>query len=37
MLSKNKILASLRSYREEHSHEYGIEEIGIFGSYARDM
>ena len=37
MLSKNKILASLRSYKEEHLNEYGIEEIGIFGSYARDM
>jgi predicted nucleotidyltransferase len=37
MLSKNKILASLRSYKEEHAKEYGIEEIGIFGSYARDM
>jgi len=37
MLSKNKILSSLRRYKEEHLHEYGIEEIGIFGSYARGM
>jgi len=35
MLNKNQILSSLRSYKEEHSKEYGIEKIGIFGSYAK--
>jgi len=36
MLNQNQILASLRTYKESHFKEYGIEEIGIFGSYARD-
>ncbi len=37
VLKQNQILSSLRSYKEEHCNDYGIEEIGIFGSYARDM
>ena len=37
MLSKNTILASLQKYKESHFREYGIEELGIFGSYARDV
>ncbi len=37
MLTKEQILSSLASYRQEHSQEYGIEEIGIFGSYAKGM
>jgi predicted nucleotidyltransferase len=37
MLTKKQILSSLASYKQEHSQEYGIEEIGIFGSYAKGM
>lgn len=37
MLNKNKILSSLKSYKQEHLEEYGIEEIGIFGSYAKGL
>ena len=36
MLNQNQILSSLRRYKEEHFKDYGIEEIGIFGSYARN-
>ena len=36
MLTKEKILAILASYKQLHRHNYGIEEIGLFGSYARD-
>ncbi len=36
MLNQNQILSSLRKYKEDHLKEYGIEEIGIFGSYARN-
>ncbi|RLA70330.1 MAG: nucleotidyltransferase [Epsilonproteobacteria bacterium] len=36
MLNQNQILSSLRKYKENHLEEYGIEEIGIFGSYARN-
>lgn len=35
MLNKEQILSSLKSYKETHAHEYGIEEIGLFGSYAK--
>jgi len=35
MLTKQKILSSLKSYQTQYAKEYGIEEIGIFGSYAR--
>lgn len=37
MLEQNKILASLKAYKNNHKNEYGIEEIGIFGSYAKNM
>jgi len=37
MLNKKQILSSLKSYKQEHSKEYGIEEIGIFGSYAKGL
>ncbi len=37
MLTKQQILSSLKSYKQSHSKEYGIEEIGIFGSYAKGM
>ncbi|BBG65499.1 hypothetical protein NNO_0796 [Hydrogenimonas sp.] len=35
MPDKNQILSTLRAYKEEYGNRYGIEEIGIFGSYAR--
>jgi len=35
MLTKEQILSSLKMYQERHAKEYGIEEIGLFGSYAR--
>ena len=35
MLQKNKILSTLKEYKEKNAKQYGIEEIGIFGSYAR--
>jgi len=37
MLSQNIIIESLKRYKEKHAKEYGIEEIGIFGSYARNQ
>lgn len=37
MLNKNQILSSLKSYKQQHSNEYGIEEIGLFGSYAKGL
>ncbi|PHS36230.1 MAG: nucleotidyltransferase [Sulfurovum sp.] len=36
MLDQNQILSSLKTYKDKHIKEYGIEEIGIFGSYARN-
>ncbi len=36
MLTKESILITLASFKQHHSQEYGIEEIGLFGSYARD-
>ena len=36
MLDQNQILSSLKIYKDKHIKEYGIEEIGIFGSYARN-
>ena len=36
MLSQNHILSSIKAYKQKHAQEYGIEEIGIFGSYARN-
>ncbi|MFT7823196.1 MAG: nucleotidyltransferase domain-containing protein [Sulfurimonas sp.] len=35
MLNKNQILSSLKTYKDTHQTEYGIEEIGLFGSYAK--
>ena len=37
MLNKNQILSSLKSYKEQHSKEYGIKNIGLFGSYAKGL
>ena len=36
MLSQNKILSSLYTYKNQYKEQYGIEDIGIFGSYARN-
>ena len=36
MLEKNYILSIIKAYKEKYAKKYGIEEIGIFGSYARD-
>jgi len=36
MLTKKEILTTLALYKERNSYEYGIEEIGLFGSYAKE-
>jgi predicted nucleotidyltransferase len=36
MLSQNEILSALYSYKNKYQHQYGIETIGIFGSYAKN-
>jgi predicted nucleotidyltransferase len=35
-MTKQEIIEELSKYKEENSAKYGIETIGIFGSYARD-
>jgi predicted nucleotidyltransferase len=35
VLSRDEILDVLSQYRRKHVQQYGIEQIGIFGSYAR--
>ena len=35
MPTQNQILSTLRIYKEKYAKQYGIEEIGLFGSYAR--
>ena len=35
MPNQNQILSTLRAYKEKYAKQYGIEEIGLFGSYAR--
>ncbi len=34
-MNESQLLAELRKYKSVHQHEYGIEVLGIFGSYAR--
>lgn len=34
MLTKDEILSKLHDYKERYKEQYGIEQIGIFGSYA---
>ena len=36
MPSQNQILSSLQQYKSRYKDKYGIEDIGIFGSYARN-
>ena len=36
MLSQNEILSSLNKYKNKYENKYGIEKIGIFGSYANN-
>jgi predicted nucleotidyltransferase len=36
MLSQNEILSSLHKYKNKYKNKYGIEKIGIFGSYAKN-
>lgn len=35
-MSKNEILSILKNYKDEHEAEYGIIELGLFGSVARE-
>ena len=35
-MGKREILEILRCYKREFAEQYGIEEIGVFGSVARD-
>jgi predicted nucleotidyltransferase len=35
MLSRDLLINQLMHYKEEHAAQYGIEQIGLFGSYAR--
>jgi hypothetical protein len=34
-MNKDEILAALREFKREHAEQYGITQIGIFGSVAR--
>ena len=36
MPDQNQILSSLQKYKNKYKEQYGIEDIGIFGSYARN-
>ena len=36
MLTRKKILTILASYKKNRGNQYGIKEIGLFGSFARD-
>jgi len=36
MLSQDALLKQLLRYKEDHAAQYGIEQIGLFGSYARN-
>ena len=35
-MNREEILALLRVFKQEHAEQYGILEIGLFGSLARD-
>ena len=36
MPDQNQILSSLQKYKNKYKNQYGIEDIGIFGSYAKN-
>lgn len=36
-MSRSEILKLLKAYKIENAAKYGIKNIGIFGSYARDL
>jgi predicted nucleotidyltransferase len=35
-MQKNQLLALLKEFKENHQQEYGINLLGIFGSFSRD-
>ena len=35
-MEKKQLLKELKKFKDTHQEEYGIELLGIFGSYARD-
>ena len=35
-MNKAQILSELKKFKSAHQQEYGLEVLGIFGSYARD-
>jgi len=35
-MTRSEIIAILKQYKKENSEKYGINHIGIFGSYSRD-
>ena len=35
-LKRESILDTLKQYKEQNSHKYGITKLGLFGSYARE-
>ncbi len=35
MLNRNMLIRQLSHYKKMHADQYGIEQIGLFGSYAR--
>ena len=37
IMNRAEILEIIRQYKQKNSDKYGIEAIGLFGSYARDM
>ncbi len=36
MLDKKQVLDILKQYKSEHANDYGITQLGVFGSVARD-
>lgn len=34
-MNESQLLSELRKFKAIHQHEYGIEVLGVFGSYAR--
>jgi predicted nucleotidyltransferase len=36
-MNRAEILEIIRKYKQENSEKYGIDAIGLFGSYARDL